>query len=398
MTTQRCYYEILEVERTANDGELKSAFRKAAMQHHPDRNPGDPEAEKRFKECNEAYSILSDPQKRAAYDRYGHAGLGGGGGGGAGFGGFQDASDIFSDVFGDVFGEMFGGGGRRSGGPQRGQDLRYDLEITLEQAFTGAEVNLKVPSTQTCDTCDGSGAKPGTQPTTCQTCAGHGRVRASQGFFSIERSCPRCGGQGRIITDPCRTCHGVGQVRKERTLQVRIPAGVDDGARIRLQGEGDAGQRGGPRGDLYIFLSLRPHELFTRDGLDLYCDTPVPMWMAVLGGEIEAPAMCPDGMKSGDADSCRAKVKVPEGAQSGDVVRLRGRGMPSLRGRERGDLLVSLKVETPVRLTARQKELMRELAATMATGDGHHPRQTGFFDKARRFWNGVVGGTEGAAG
>ena len=393
MTTQRCYYEILEVERTANDGELKSAFRKAAMQHHPDRNPGDPEAEKRFKECNEAYSILSDPQKRAAYDRYGHAGLGGGGGGGAGFGGFQDASDIFSDVFGDVFGEMFGGGGRRSGGPQRGQDLRYDLEITLEQAFTGAEVNLKVPSTQTCDTCDGSGAKPGTQPTTCQTCAGHGRVRASQGFFSIERSCPRCGGQGRIIT-----CHGVGQVRKERTLQVRIPAGVDDGARIRLQGEGDAGQRGGPRGDLYIFLSLRPHELFTRDGLDLYCDTPVPMWMAVLGGEIEAPAMCPDGMKSGDADSCRAKVKVPEGAQSGDVVRLRGRGMPSLRGRERGDLLVSLKVETPVRLTARQKELMRELAATMATGDGHHPRQTGFFDKARRFWNGVVGGTEGAAG
>ena len=398
MTTQRCYYEILEVERTANDGELKSAFRKAAMQHHPDRNPGDPEAEKRFKECNEAYSILSDPQKRAAYDRYGHAGLGGGGGGGAGFGGFQDASDIFSDVFGDVFGEMFGGGGRRSGGPQRGQDLRYDLEITLEQAFTGAEVNLKVPSTQTCDTCDGSGAKPGTQPTTCQTCAGHGRVRASQGFFSIERSCPRCGGQGRIITDPCRTCHGVGQVRKERTLQVRIPAGVDDGARIRLQGEGDAGQRGGPRGDLYIFLSLRPHELFTRDGLDLYCDTPVPMWMAVLGGEIEAPAMCPDGMKSGDADSCRAKVKVPEGAQSGDVVRLRGRGMPSLRGRERGDLLVSLKVETPVRLTARQKELMRELAATMSTGDGHHPRQTGFFDKARRFWNGVVGGTEGAAG
>jgi molecular chaperone DnaJ len=400
MTTQRCYYEILSVERTASDGELKSAFRKAAMQHHPDRNPGDPEAEKRFKECNEAYSILSDAQKRAAYDRYGHAGVGGGGGqgGGAGFGGFQDASDIFSDVFGDVFGEMFGGGGRRSGGPQRGQDLRYDLEITLEQAFTGAEVNLKVPSTQSCDTCDGSGAKPGTQPTLCQTCGGHGRVRASQGFFSIERSCPRCGGQGRIITDPCRTCHGVGQVRKERTLQVRIPAGVDDGARIRLQGEGDAGQKGGPRGDLYIFLSIRPHELFARDGLDLYCDTPVPMWMAVLGGEIEAPAMCPDGMKTGDAETCRAKVKVPEGAQSGDTVRLRGRGMPSLRGRERGDLIVGLKVETPVRLTAKQKELMRELAATMTTGDGHHPRQTGFFDKARRFWNGVVGGAEGAAG
>ncbi len=395
--TQRCYYEVLEVERTATEGDLKSAFRKAAMKHHPDRNPGDPEAERRFKECNEAYSILSDAQKRAAYDRYGHAGVNGqgGGGGGQGFGGFQDAGDIFSDVFGDVFGEMFGGGGRRSSGPARGQDLRYDLEITLEQAYTGSEVNITVPATHSCDSCDGSGAKAGTKPTVCQTCAGHGRVRASQGFFSIERACPRCGGQGRIITDPCRTCHGAGQVRKERTLQVRIPAGVDDGARIRLQGEGDAGQRNGPRGDLYIFLSVRSHELFERDGMDLYCDTPVPMWMAVLGGEIEAPAMCPEGLKAGNADTCRAKVKVPEGAQSGDVIRLRGRGMPSLRGRERGDLLVSLKVETPVKLTARQKELMREMAETMSGGDNkHHPRHGGFFDKAKRFWTDVIGSAD----
>ena len=388
--TQRCYYEVLEVSRTATEAELKTAFRKAAMLHHPDRNPGDAEAERRFKECNEAYSVLTDPQKRAAYDRFGHAGLNPGGGGGGGGGGFQDAGDIFSEVFGDVFGEMFGGG-RRSNGPARGQDLRYDLEITLEQAYTGSEVNLKIPSTQTCETCDGSGAKPGSQPTNCQTCGGHGRVRASQGFFSIERTCPRCGGQGRIITDPCRTCHGAGQVRKERTLQVRIPAGVDDGARIRLQGEGDAGQRGGPRGDLYIFLSLRPHELFERDGLDLHCEAPVPMWRAMLGGEIEAPAMCPDGMKTGDADSCRVFVKVPEGAQSGDTVRMRGRGMPSLRGRERGDLLVTLKVETPVKLTGRQKELVRELAKSMEGTTAHHPRQDGFFDKAKRFWTSVVG-------
>jgi molecular chaperone DnaJ len=332
--TQRCYYEILGVERTCTEGELKTAFRKAAMAHHPDRNPDDAGAEVRFKECNEAYSILSDGQKRAAYDRYGHAGVNGGGGGGGpgGFGGFQDASDIF----GDVFGEMFGGG-RRSAGPQRGQDLRYDVEITLEQAFTGAEIQIVVPSTDNCETCSGSGAKPGTQPSTCQTCAGHGRVRASQGFFSVERTCPRCGGQGKIITDPCRTCHGAGKVRRERTLQVRIPAGVDDGARIRLTGEGDAGSRGGPRGDLYIFLSVAPHQLFTRDGLDLHSEAPVPMWMAVLGGELEAPVLCQDGLKSGDADSCKVKVKIPEGAQSGDVVRVRGKGLPAMRGRDRGD-------------------------------------------------------------
>ncbi len=325
----RDYYEILEVERTCTEAELKSAFRKAAMKHHPDRNPGDNQAEVRFKECNEAYSVLSDARKRAAYDRFGHAGVGAGGGGGPQGG---DPNDIFSSVFGDVFGEMFGGGGRRSSGPARGQDLRYDLEISLEQAFTGAEVEISVGTTMSCEPCQGSGAKPGTQPQTCQTCAGQGRVRASQGFFAIERTCPRCGGAGRIITEPCRACHGQGQVRRERTLQVRIPAGVDDGARIRLSSEGDAGARGGPKGDLYIFLSVRPHELFERDGLDLRCHAPVPMWMAALGGEIEAPCMATNAACEGD---CKVKVKVPEGAQTGKSVRIKGHGMPALRGRDR---------------------------------------------------------------
>jgi molecular chaperone DnaJ len=377
------YYEILGVERTCTEAELKTAFRKAAMQHHPDRNPGDHAAEVRFKECNEAYSILSDPQKRAAYDRFGHAGVNGMGGGG-GFSG--DASDIFSSVFGDVFGEMFGGG-RRSSGPARGQDLRYDLEITLEQAFSGAEVEISAATALTCEACTGTGAKPGTQAQQCPTCGGAGRVRATQGFFAIERTCPRCGGAGRIIADPCRGCHGQGMVRKDRTLQVRIPAGVDDGARIRLTGEGDAGARGGPKGDLYIFLSIKPHELFERDGLDLRCHVPVPMPVAALGGEIEAPCLTADAACEGD---CKVKVKVPEGAQTGKTVRLRGKGMPALRGRERGDLIVELFVETPTNLTARQKELMRELAESCTADRRHHPLNAGFFDKARRFWDGVT--------
>ena len=386
----RDYYEVLGVQRTCTEVELKSAFRKAAMQHHPDRNPGDAEAEVRFKECNEAYSVLSDPQKRAAYDRFGHAGVNGGGGGG-----FQgDPGDIFGSVFGDVFGEMFGGGRRPTSGPQRGQDLRYDLEVTLEQAFSGAEVEIRVPAAMTCETCDGSGAKPGTQPQTCQTCGGQGRVRAQQGFFAIERACPRCGGAGKVITDPCRTCHGAGQVRRERTLSVRIPAGVDDGARIRLSGEGDAGPRGGPRGDLYIFLGVAPHELFEREGLDLHVHAPVPMWMAALGGEIDSPCLAQpreDGAPPCEGD-CKVKVKVPEGAQTGRTIRLRGKGMPSLRGRDRGDLIVELFVETPTQLTGRQRELLRELAATAAGDDeAHHPRHAGFFDKARRFWDGLTG-------
>jgi molecular chaperone DnaJ len=385
--TARCYYEILEVERSASDSELKSAFRKLAMQHHPDRNAGDKDAEARFKEVNEAYSILSDPHKRAAYDRFGHAGVNGQGpgagpGGGAPFG---DVHDIFNDVFGDVFGEMFNGG-RRSTGPQRGQDLRYDLEITLEQAYGGADVEISVPAALVCEGCQGSGAKPGTSATRCQTCGGAGRVRASQGFFSIERTCPRCGGAGEMISDPCATCHGLGQVRVHRKLQVRIPAGVDDGARIRLAGEGDAGARGGPRGDLYIFLSVLPHELFERDGLDLHCTVPVTMCTAALGGEIEAPCLM---SADGAASDCRATVKVPEGSQTGRTVRLKGKGMPSLRSRERGDLVVELFVETPTSLTARQKELMRELSQTW--GAHHHPRSAGFFDKAKRFWGDITG-------
>ncbi|WP_374657192.1 molecular chaperone DnaJ [Phenylobacterium sp.] len=382
----RDYYEVLGVERGADGAVLKSAFRKLAMEHHPDRNGGCEDAAGRFKEINEAYSILSDPQKRAAYDRFGHAGVNGAAGGGGGAQ-FHDVNDIFNEVFGDVFGDMFGGRGRQRSGPARGQDLRYDLEISLEQAYAGSEVEITVPASITCETCDGSGAKPGTSPTVCGGCGGAGRVRASQGFFSIERACPRCGGSGRLVLDPCEDCHGHGQVRKQRTLQVRIPAGVDDGARIRLAGEGDAGARGGPRGDLYIFLSVKPHDLFDRDGLDLLCTVPVPMSVAALGGEIEAP--CLMGGENCDGN-CRIEVTVPEGAQTGRTVRLKGKGMPSLRSRERGDLVVELFVETPTKLTARQKELMREFAEIC--GEQQHPKSASFIGKAKQFWEDVTGG------
>ncbi|ATC33595.1 molecular chaperone DnaJ [Caulobacter vibrioides] len=383
----RDYYEILGVTRTVDEAGLKSAFRKLAMEHHPDRNGGCEAAAGRFKEINEAYSVLSDPQKRAAYDRFGHAGVNGPQGGAGGFGGQGfDASDIFNDVFGDVFGEMFGGGRRQSNGPQRGQDLRYDLEISLEQAYAGAEVEITVPAAMTCEVCEGSGAKPGTSPTVCGTCGGAGRVRATQGFFAVERGCPRCGGSGRLVLDPCSNCHGHGQVRRERILSVRIPAGVDDGARIRLAGEGDAGARGGPRGDLYIFLSVSPHELFERDGLDLLCTVPVPMTTAALGGEIEAP--CLRGGENCDGE-CKVQVQVPEGAQTGKTVRLKGKGMPSLRSRQRGDLVVELFVETPTHLSARQKELMRELAGLC--GEKQNPKSANFVGKAKRFWEEVTG-------
>ena len=383
----RDYYEILGVERGCEPDGLKAAFRKQAMEHHPDRNGGCEEAEGRFKEINEAYSILSDPQKRAAYDRFGHAGVNGQGGGG-GAGQFHDVHDIFNEVFGDVFGDMFGGrgGGRQRGGPARGADLRYDLEIKLEQAYAGAEVEIVVPATLTCEPCQGSGAKPGTSPTTCSTCNGQGRVRASQGFFSIERACPRCGGTGRMVMDPCVDCRGHGLIRKQRTLAVRIPAGVDDGARIRLAGEGDAGQRGGPRGDLYIFISVTPHELFERDGLDLLCTVPVQMATAVLGGDIDAP--CLMGGEACDGQ-CKLPVRVPEGSQTGKTVRVKGRGMPSLRSRERGDLVVELFVETPTKLTPRQQELMREFAGLC--GDAQHPKAAGFTGKAKKFWEGITG-------
>ncbi len=378
----RDYYEVLGVERGSPDDEIKRAFRKLAMEHHPDRNNGCTDAESRFKELNEAYSVLSDPAKRAAYDQFGHAGLNGMNGGGAQF---TDIHDIFNSVFGEAFGDMFGGRARQQG-PRRGQDLRYDLEITLEQAYAGSTVEIMVPASITCEVCSGSGCKPGTSPTTCTTCGGAGRIRASQGFFAIERTCPRCGGSGRMVLDPCTACHGHGQARKERTLEVTIPPGVDDGARIRLAGEGDAGAYGGPRGDLYIFLSVRPHDLFERDGMDLLCTVPAPMCTAALGGEIEVPCLAE---AQGCVDDCRLTVKIPEGTQTGHKVRIKGRGMPSLRGRHKGDLLVEIFVETPTHLTGRQKELMRELAS--CCGETQHPRSSGFFTKARRFWDDITG-------
>ncbi|WP_374598181.1 molecular chaperone DnaJ [Brevundimonas sp.] len=381
----RDYYEILEVERTIDAAGLKSAYRKLAMTHHPDRNGGSEESMARFKEISEAYTVLSDPQKRAAYDRFGHAGVNGGGGGQQQ--GFHDVNDIFSQVFGDAFGDVFGGrSSSRQQGPRRGSDLRYDLEITLEQAYKGADVEIRVPTTATCDTCDGSGAKPGTQPTTCGTCGGAGRVRQANGFFQVERTCPTCGGSGQIA-DPCTTCHGHGQVRKNRTLNLKVPAGVDDGSRIRLSGEGDAGTRGGPRGDLYVFLSVTPHELFERDNLDLLVTVPVSMTTAALGGQVDAPCLVSEACDG----RCRANVDVPAGSQTGKTVRIKGKGMPHLNGRQRGDLVVELFVETPTDLTARQKELLEELAASL--GETQTPRNSSFTGKAKRFWADILGDT-----
>jgi len=381
----RDYYEILEVERTIDAAGLKSSYRKLAMIHHPDRNGGSEESMARFKEISEAYTVLSDEQKRAAYDRFGHAGVNGGGGGGQQ--GFHDVNDIFSQVFGDAFGDVFGGrGGRQqNNGPRRGSDLRYDLEITLEQAYRGAEVEVSIPSTMTCEPCSGSGARPGTKATTCSTCAGQGRVRQANGFFQVERTCPRCGGSGQMIAEPCPTCHGHGQVRKTRTLNLKVPAGVDEGSRIRLTGEGDAGQRGGPRGDLYVFLSVAPHELFERDNLDLLCTVPVPMTVAALGGEIDAPCLVSEACDG----ECKAPVVVPAGAQTGKTIRIKGKGMPHLNGRQRGDLVVELFVETPTDLTARQKELMQELAQSF--GESQNPRNSSFAGKAKRFWADILG-------
>ena len=385
----RDYYEVLEVERTIDAAGLKVAYRKLAMQHHPDRNGGCDESMARFKEISEAYSVLSDDQKRAAYDRFGHAGVNGGGGGFGGQGqGFTDVNDIFSQVFGDAFGDVFGGrggGGARQHGPRRGSDLRYDLEITLEQAYKGADVEIAIPTTATCETCEGSGAKPGTKPTTCSTCQGAGRVRSANGFFQVERTCPRCGGQGQMIAEPCTTCAGHGQVRTNRKLQLKVPAGVDDGSRIRLSGEGDAGTRGGPRGDLYVFLSVTPHELFERDNLDLLVTVPVAMTTAALGGEVDAPCLTSEACDG----RCKAPVTVPAGSQTGKTVRIKGKGMPHLNGKNRGDLVVELFVETPTELTPHQKELLQELAASL--GESQTPRNSSFAGKAKRFWADILG-------
>ncbi len=370
---KRDFYEILGVSKTASESELKSAFRKAAMGCHPDRHPGDKQAEARFKEVNEAYQTLSDAQKRAAYDRYGHAAFEQGGMGGMGDGFAASMSDIFDDLFGDMVG---GRRGRHGSGRERGADLRYNLEITLEEAFHGKTATIKLPTSVICEACSGSGAPAGSKPATCRTCGGHGRVRAQQGFFAIERTCPTCQGRGQTIDNPCDKCGGAGRVTRERALSVNVPAGVEDGTRIRLTGEGEAGTRGGPTGDLYIFLSVKPHPVFQRDGADLYCRVPISMVQAALGGEFTVHTL----------DGTESRVSIPEGAQSGRQLRLRGKGMPILRSRDAGDLFVQLNVETPQSLTRRQRELLTEFAAE--SSNKTHPESAGFFAKMKEFFEG----------
>lgn len=375
--SKRDFYDVLGVERTADERELKSAYRKLAKKYHPDANSGDDAAEAKFKEVSEAYDTLKDPQKRAAYDRFGHAAFENGGPGGpGGFG--PEFSSSMSDIFEDLFGE-FMGGGRRQGGAgsaARGSDLRYNMEIDLAEAYSGKTAEIRVPTGVTCEVCSGSGAKPGSSPTTCSTCGGHGQVRAQQGFFTIQRTCPSCHGQGETISDPCADCGGQGRTTKNRTLSVNIPAGVEDGTRIRLAGKGEAGMRGGPAGDLYIFISIKPHEFFQRDGADLFCRVPIAMTTATLGGDIEVPTI--DGKK--------ARVNVPDGTQSGKQFRLRGKGMPVLRTKQFGDLYIQATVETPVNLSKRQKELLNEFAAEKRNNS---PQSEGFFAKAKAFWDGL---------
>jgi molecular chaperone DnaJ len=380
---KRDYYEVLGVSKTADEKELKGAFRKLAMQYHPDRNPGDEEAEGKFKEINEAYDCLKDGQKRAAYDRFGHAAFEGGGGGGPGGPGFNgDFAQTMSDIFENFFGGEFAGGrgGRSSGGRERGADLRYNMEISLEEAYTGKQVEIRVPTSISCDACNGTGAKPGTSAQACRTCGGHGRVRAVQGFFTIERTCPTCQGRGQVIPDPCRKCGGSGQVATEKTLAVSIPAGIEDGNRIRLAGEGEAGVRGGPPGDLYIFVSIRPHAFFQRDGADVFCRVPISMTTAALGGQFEVPTL--EGVK--------AKVPVPPGTQTGRQIHLKGKGMPVMRTRGHGDMYIQVTVETPRNLTKRQRELLEEFEAT-SSGE-NHPDSSGFFARVKDFFDNLGGG------
>jgi len=372
--SKRDYYEVLGVERTATVEAIKGAYRKCAKEHHPDRNHGDDHAEVRFKEVTEAYEVLKDDQKRAAYDRFGHAafeqGMAGRGGGNP-----FDFASSFTDIFDDLFGEFTGG--RKARRQNRGQDLRFNLEISLEEAFKGRAAQIKVPSAVTCEVCNGSGAEAGHKPEQCPTCSGIGKVRAAQGFFTVERTCPQCRGTGRIIKHPCKTCQGAGLVQKERTLAVDIPQGVEEGTRIRLTGEGQAGLNGGTPGDLYIFISVGPHQLFQRDGHDLYCRAPVSFVTASLGGTIEVPTL----------DGGRAKVVIPEGTQTGKQFRLRGKGMPVLRGGGmHGDLYVELLTETPVKLNKKQKELLKQFEAEAVPGS--QPESEGFFAKVKEFWKG----------
>ena len=373
--SKRDYYEVLGVNRDASDDEIKKAYRKLAMKHHPDRNPDNKDAEEKFKEAKEAYEMLSDPQKKAAYDRYGHAGVDPSMGAGPGAQGF----DGFADAFGDIFGDLFGGGGR--GGRSnvyRGADLRYNLEITLEEAARGAEKTIRIPTVEECGTCHGSGAKPGTHPKPCPTCQGHGQVRVQQGFFSIQQTCPKCHGSGKIIPDPCRDCGGAGRTKKQKTLEVKIPAGIDDGMRLRHAGHGEPGLNGGPPGDLYVEIHIRKHAVFERDHDDLHCEMPISITTAALGGEIEIPTL--EGM---------ARLKIPAETQSGKVFRLRGKGIKNVRSHVHGDLMCHVVVETPVNLTERQRELLREFEE-ISSGNAtrHNPKAQGWMDKVRDFFGG----------
>ncbi|MCV3270061.1 molecular chaperone DnaJ [Roseobacter sinensis] len=381
---KRDYYDVLGVAKGASADEIKKGYRQKAKELHPDRNKDNPNAEAQFKEANEAYEVLKDAEKKAAYDRFGHAafegGMGAGGRPGGGFGGGQgDFSSAFSDVFDDLFGDFMGGG--RGGGRQRaarGSDLRYNLRVTLEEAFSGLQKTINVPTSVSCDSCKGSGAEGGAEPTSCPTCSGMGKVRAQQGFFTVERTCPTCSGLGQIIKNPCTTCKGAGRVEKDRALSVNIPAGVETGTRIRLAGEGEAGMRGGPSGDLYIFIDVTEHALFSREGSNLFCRVPVSMAKAALGGSIEVPTI----------DGGRGRVQIPGGSQSGRQMRLRGKGMPALRGAGSGDMFIELAVETPVNLTARQKELLAEFEEL---SENNNPETSSFFSSVKSFWDSMKG-------
>jgi molecular chaperone DnaJ len=379
---KRDYYETLGLARGATEQDMKAAFRRLAKDCHPDRNPGDKSSEAKFKELNEAYEVLRDPQKRAAYDQFGHTAFDGSHGrGGAGFG--PDFASSMSDIFDDLFGEFMGGrrggrGGQRTG-RERGADLRYNMEIALPEAFAGKTAQIRVPTSVTCEICTGSGAKAGTQPSACPTCGGAGKVRATQGFFTIERTCPSCQGRGEIINDPCPSCTGTGRVVRERTLSVSIPAGVEDGTRIRLAGEGEAGVRGGPAGDLYIFLSIKPHEFFQRDGADIFCRVPIAMTAAALGGHIDVPTV----------DGNQTRVKIPEGTETGKQFRLKGKGMPVLRSKVTGDMYIQVEVETPKNLTRRQRELLDEFERESHKETS--PASLGFFSKMKEFFEGKPG-------
>jgi len=379
---KRDYYEVLGLSRGASAEEVKKAYRKKAKELHPDRNKDNPDAETQFKEAGEAYDVLKDADKKAAYDRFGHAafenGMGAGGGGPRpGAGGQGDFASAFSDVFDDLFGDFMGGRGGAAGGRQRasrGSDLRYNLRVTLEEAYSGLQKSITVPTSVQCGSCEGTGAEGGAEPTTCPTCSGMGKVRAQQGFFTVERTCPTCSGMGQTIKNPCRTCGGAGRVEKDRALSVNIPAGVETGTRIRLSGEGEAGLRGGPAGDLYIFIEVAKHPLFERDEVNLFCHVPVSMTTAALGGDIEVPTI----------DGGRARVKIPAGSQAGRQMRLRSKGMPALRGSGHGDMFIELAVETPVNLTSRQKELLREFDGL---SEDNNPESKSFFSSVKKFWD-----------